>query len=101
MAATAGSRTVEIAGAIEDQTACRSTSVQAQAEVMQDRCCPATASVGRHLERRPVLVSSAPGGRAVEIAGGVEDQSGIGIGAVRATAEVMDHLLRPASAPVR
>src|ERR1019366_10149295 len=38
-------------------------------------------------------------GRAVEIAGAIEDQPGQGGNPVRAAAEVMQHLLRPAPTP--
>ena len=46
---------------------------------------PVGASVLRcELEHRPVAVSAALAGRAVEIAGGIEDQAGVGISPVRA-----------------
>ncbi len=52
----------------------------------------------RQLEHRPGEVIAARERRAVEIAGGIEDQTGVGKSPVRAVAEVMQHFLRPASA---
>ena len=54
--------------------------------------------IGHELERRPPVVSSAPAGGAVEITGGIENQRGLGSVPVRAVAEAIQHLLRPASA---
>src|ERR1019366_773466 len=74
-------------------------SVRADAEAMQHPLRPAPAPVGRQLEHCPAVGSAAVLGRAVEIAGGIEDQPGGGISPVRAVAvEVMQHLLRPGSA---
>ena len=39
---------------------------------------PGTRINGRQLEHRPAVVSAALSGRAVEIAGGIEDQAGEG-----------------------
>jgi hypothetical protein len=52
----------------------------------------------RQFEHRPAAIRAARGGRAVEIAGGIEDQAGRGISPVRAVAEAMQHFLRPAPA---
>ena len=72
--------------------------VGAVAEAMQHRLGPAPALSRRQLEHRPVSCESRPNGRAVEIAGGIEDQAGLGIDPVRAVAEAMQHRLRPAPA---
>ncbi len=75
--ATIVGRAVEIAGGIEDQAGVGQKPVRAVvAEAMQHRLRPAPARCGRQLEHRPVAVSAALGGRAVEIAGGIEDQAG-------------------------
>ncbi len=44
---------------------------------------------GRDLEHRPGAVSTTFAGRAVEIAGGIEDQAGLGMVPVRGHAEAM------------
>ena len=44
---------------------------------MQHLLRPASARCGRQLEHRPAVVSAALVGRAVEIAGGIEDQAGL------------------------
>src|SRR5664280_228202 len=62
-------------------------------------CCPGL--IVGELEHRPpkiVVVNAAPDGRAVEITGGIEDQTGVGRKPVRAVAEVMQHLRCPAPA---
>ena len=46
------------------------------AEAIQHLFRPAAARLGRQLEHRPHAVSAALAGRAVEIAGGIEDQAG-------------------------
>jgi hypothetical protein len=91
---------VEIANNIDDHTSVGFRSVRAlRAEAMQHLLCPAPARCGRQLEHRPVVqVSAARDGRAVEIAGGIEDQPGEGLIPVRAVAEAPQHLLRPGSA---
>src|ERR1039458_2370443 len=67
---------------------------------MQHLLRPGPARSGRQLEHRPVaVVSAALVRRAVEIAGGIEDQGGQRLNPVRAVVvEVMQHLLRPGSA---
>src|SRR5208282_6584827 len=92
----------EITGGIEDQAFSRLSPVRA-AKIMQDPLRPASARCGRQLEHCPAcyvaVVTAAQAGRAVEIAGGIEDQATVGIVPVCAvTAEVMQHLLRPAPA---
>src|SRR5208282_3681131 len=69
---------------------------------MQHRLRPAPAPVGLQLEHRTLaVVSAAPGGRAVEVAVGIEDQASVGTKPIYAVeVEAMQHLLRPAPAPV-
>ena len=99
--AAVGGRAVEIAGGIEDQAGDRISPVRAVAEAIQHLLRPAPARCGRQLEHRPVAGKCRRRGRAVEIAGGIEDQAGLGIVPVRAVAvEAMQHLLRPAPARV-
>src|SRR5271169_5208320 len=68
-------RAVEIAGSIEDQTGSRGTVVCVDAEPYQHLLRPAPATRGRQLEHHPVVDATAPKGRAVEIAGGIQDQA--------------------------
>jgi hypothetical protein len=54
---------------------------------------------GRDLEHRPGVMSTTSAGRAVEIAGRIEDQAGAGLKPVCAVVvEAIQHLLRPAPA---
>ena len=52
--------------------------VRTAAETMQHLLRPGSARCGRQLEQRPAVGSAAIGGGAVEIAGGIEDQPGVG-----------------------
>src|ERR1700674_1059644 len=71
--AAADGRAVEITGGIEDQARGK-RSVAALAEVIQHLLRPPSTRFGRQLERRARLVKAAASCRAVEIAGGIEDQ---------------------------
>jgi len=51
---------------------------------------PATARLGRQLEDGAVIVGAATAGGAVEIAGGIGNQAGIGIGTVRVVEATQD-----------
>ena len=90
VSAATGRSAVEIAGGIEDQAGQGSGPVRAVAEVMQHRLRPSSARCGRQLEHCAATIggttagSAAIPGRAVEIAGGIEDQAGVGIIPVRA-----------------
>src|SRR5271157_1162295 len=93
-------RAVEIAEGIEDQPTEEIPPVRTVEAVQHFlrpssmRCVMATCQ----LEHRPVIVSAAIVGRAVEIAGGIEDEAGVGNRPIRAV-EAMQQLLRPT--PVR
>jgi hypothetical protein len=84
-----GRRAVEIAGGIEDHTGLRGVPVL-EIEGMQHLHFPVSA-IGRQLEHRAGAVGTT-GGRAVEIAGVIEDHTGHGTPAVPA-AECMQVLL--------
>jgi hypothetical protein len=82
-------RAVEIADVIEDQAGHGDSPVR-EVEAKQHLLPPAPARCGRQLDHRPAAVrlATAPSAaivrRAVEIAGGIEDQAGVGQKPVRA-----------------
>lgn len=100
VSAACGRCAVEIARSIEDQTGRGITAIRTiglRAEVVQHRFCPTSTPVGRQLECISCAVSAASFSHAVEIAGGVDDQAGLWVDPVRATAEAVQQLLRPTS----
>ena len=79
---------VEMACGIPDQTAICSETVPTPGEVVQLLFRPAAVPNGCQLEHRAIVMTASSGGRPVEVAGGVEDQVGIGHGSVQVVAEV-------------
>src|SRR5258706_5942933 len=65
---------------------------------MYDLLSPAPALCMFQRKHRPLVVNAAPTRRAVEFAGGADDQAAIGISSVRAVSEAMQQCLRPAPA---
>src|SRR5271154_3947651 len=105
MSAPLGCGAVEIAAGIETQAAVGLAPVRAGgAKAIQYRLRPAPARCGRQLEHRTiageptVAVGPTFGRGAVEIAGGVENQAGLGELPIWAPAEVIQYGLGPAPA---
>src|SRR6266849_233746 len=101
-------RPIESSGCAQDQASLRENPVRAVVvKVIQNLLVPTPARRRMQLERRPASgaatsrSSAAGGGRAVEIAGTVEDQAAAGIGTVSRAdaAEGIDHT--PSPAPTR
>ena len=87
-------RAVEISSSIEDQASSFGIpTVRAAAEAVQHRLRPAPVLVGRHLEHGPEAMNAAFIARAVEIAGGIQDQSGERTKTVRAVEAVQYRLV--------
>lgn len=97
--AAVSGRAVEIAS-VEYQASVGSPSVGAVVgEVVQQGLGPDAARAGRQLECRTVVIRAAKKRGAVEIAGGVEDDSAVDVVAVDAVYEkAMQHLLGPGAA---
>src|SRR5580704_15043026 len=87
--ATIYCRAVEIAVRIEEQAGVGVPPVQDVSKTMQHLRHPTPARLGRQLEHRTVAVGTGEDRSAVEIAGGIEDQAGLGPGSVDEVVEAM------------
>src|SRR5580704_1878555 len=89
-------RAIQVTAGISDQASVGIGSVLA-AEVMQHLLRPFSTCFGRQLEYCAHVISSAYVGRAVKIAGGIQDEAGIRMLPVLTVPEAMQHFLGPAS----
>src|ERR1019366_1305553 len=97
-------RSIEVPGNVEDQPSMGILPISATPEAVHQYFTAASAArtaKGRQLEDRSCGVRAAIRGRAIEVAGVIEDQPSVGIQPVRrAVTEAVQYRLRPAASAV-